>query len=155
MQRCTYPWRFYTVNVAITMNISRWSFSDLENNLRKLTFKSAWIVKAFIVLEDPGVGASRDWITLKTAICADLRESQVDCLYWSLMNNPLSTSMPLSVLPVVGDVFTHASAAGVRVVLTSSQIGPTPRLAEAWVLEWSKSAPWVYTQKPQLADRYE
>lgn len=63
--------------------------------------------------------------------------------------------MPLSGLPVVGDVFTHASAAGVRVVLTSSQIGPTPRLAEARVLEWSKSAPRVYTQKPQLADRYE
>lgn len=30
------------------------------------------------------------------------------------------TSMPLSGLPVVGDVFTHASTAGVRVVLTSS-----------------------------------
>jgi len=45
-----------------------------------------------------------------------------------------STFVSLSGPPVVGDVFTHASSAGVRVVLTSRQVVPAPRLPKEAVL---------------------
>ena len=80
VQNCAYPWRFLHYDFFFSRSPWIEAETDFENNLRKITFKTAWFAKAFILLEDPGVGATRDRITLKIVICANLRESQVDCL---------------------------------------------------------------------------